>query len=212
MHLRPWRNRQYAWILPHPWWALPPCVASAGRSAIKQRFTGRWGCVLVLWFCELCSLVRQLPILRRNIMSPSSGLKSWKSLPDFRINTAYWVTSGFRHDVNEIGALLRFYAMQNNPIRTFRDNLSGHLQGSSSLSSWTAWPLKMGPTGYFETSIRDYHFTPRKITQEHRSQSLVSAFRVNIRTRCSFDTVAKKRYLVTKNPINVASIWINAVF
>ena len=98
-HLRPWHNRQDAWILPHPWWALPPCVASAGRSAVKQRFTGRWGCVLVLWFSEVCSLVPQLPILRRNIVSPSSGLKSWESLPVFRIKTAYWVTSGFGRDV-----------------------------------------------------------------------------------------------------------------
>jgi hypothetical protein len=137
--------------------------------------------------------------------------ESLKSLPEFRISTACRVTSGFRRDVNEIGVLLRFYAAQNNAIRTFQDNRSGHPQRSSSPSSWTAWPLKMGPIGYPETSVCYYHFTLCKITLEHRSQSLVPVFRVNIRTRSSFDTVANKRCSVTKNSINVAGIWINVI-
>ena len=33
-------------------------------------------------------------------------------------------------------------------------------------SSWTAWPLKMGPLGSPETSVRNYHSTLRKIPKE----------------------------------------------
>jgi hypothetical protein len=36
-----------------------------------------------------------------------------------------------------------------------------------------SWPLKMGPTGCPETSVRNYHYTLRNITEEQRSHLLV---------------------------------------
>jgi hypothetical protein len=47
-----------------------------------------------------------------------------------------------------------------------------HLKGSRSpfFSSWTSWPLKMGPICCPETSIKDYRATLRNIPEELRSQ------------------------------------------
>ena len=51
--------------------------------------------------------------------------KSWSGNSQF-----LGVTSGFRHDVDEICALLRYYAaLSGSSVPTFRDNLSVHLQG-----------------------------------------------------------------------------------
>jgi len=36
-------------------------------------------------------------------------------------------------------------------------------------SSWTALPLKMGPIGCFETSVRNYRYTVRKLSKACRS-------------------------------------------
>ena len=66
------------------------------------------------------------------------------------------VISGFRLGVNEIRALLGFYAAQKvSFIPTFRDNISV--------------PLKMGPIGYPETSARNYPSTLRTIAKERGS-------------------------------------------
>jgi hypothetical protein len=58
--------------------------------------------------------------------------------------------------------------------RCFGATYRSYLQGSSSSkrmrSSWTAWPLKMGPIGCPEMSTRNYHFTLRKISKECRSR------------------------------------------
>jgi hypothetical protein len=68
-HLHPWRNKQHAWSLPHLWWALPPCVAWASRSEVKQRIRGRWRCVLVLWVTALCNLVREISVSEKYTVS-----------------------------------------------------------------------------------------------------------------------------------------------
>ena len=44
----------------------------------------------------------------------------------------------------------------------FGDNLSAP-------SSWTIMPVKMGPIGCPETSVRDYHYTLSNIAEERRS-------------------------------------------
>jgi hypothetical protein len=38
-------------------------------------------------------------------------------------------------------------------------------------SSWTAWPLKKGPTGCPETSLNNYQSTPRNVPEERRSHT-----------------------------------------
>jgi hypothetical protein len=40
-----------------------------------------------------------------------------------------------------------------------------------STSSWTSWPLKIGPIHCPETSVNIYHTTPRNIPEERKSQS-----------------------------------------
>jgi hypothetical protein len=40
------------------------------------------------------------------------------------------------------------------------------------LSSWISLPLKMGPIGCPETSVRDYHYTLRNIPEESRFEKL----------------------------------------
>jgi len=43
-------------------------------------------------------------------------------------------------------------------------------KGQEIPSSWISWPLKLGPIGCPETSVRNYHHTLRKITEERRSK------------------------------------------
>jgi hypothetical protein len=55
--------------------------------------------------------------------------------------------------------------------------LMGHFSEASQeiqegLSSWISWPLKMGPIGCPETSVRNYHSTLRIIPEERRSKNL----------------------------------------
>ena len=51
--------------------------------------------------------------------------------------------------------------------RRFGTNYLSHLQGS-----WTSWPLKMGPIGFPETSVQNYHSTLCNIPEARRSQLL----------------------------------------
>jgi len=67
--------------------------------------------------------------------------------------------SVFRRGVDEICALLGYYAAYSgNSLPAFRDNLSVPL------------PSNMGSIGCPETSIRNYHYTLRNITDERRSR------------------------------------------
>ena len=36
-----------------------------------------------------------------------------------------------------------------------------------------SWPLKMGPIGFTETSVRNYHYTLRSNTEQHSSQRML---------------------------------------
>jgi len=59
------------------------------------------------------------------------------------------VISGFRREVDDKYALLVYYAASSGDfLPTFRDNLSVP----------SLIPLKMGPTGCRETSVRNYHY------------------------------------------------------
>jgi hypothetical protein len=49
------------------------------------------------------------------------------------------------------------------------------LLGTRLHSSCTAWPLKMGPMGGTETSVRNYHYTLRKIPEGRRSSAYSSS-------------------------------------
>ena len=54
-------------------------------------------------------------------------------------------------------------------VQTFRDNLSiqsSRVKQSKYPSSWIARPLKKGPISCPETSVRNYHCMPRKMSQE----------------------------------------------
>jgi hypothetical protein len=50
----------------------------------------------------------------------------------------------------------------------FTKTYRSHIQGSS----WISWPLKMGPIGFPETSVRNYHYTLRKTPQKPRFHPL----------------------------------------
>ena len=54
------------------------------------------------------------------------------------------------------------------PYRCFETTYRFHLQGSNRMPL-TAWSLKIGPIGCFETSLWNYHSTLRKIPKESRS-------------------------------------------
>ena len=80
-----------------------------------------------------------------------------------------FVITGFRRDINEICALLGYYAAScGNPLPTFRDSVS--VPSSRAKKSKKTWPLNMGPIRYPETSVKDYHSTLRNTPEECRSQ------------------------------------------
>jgi hypothetical protein len=58
-------------------------------------------------------------------------------------------------------------ASSGNPLPTFRENIS--VPSSRIYSSWTSWPLKMGPIRCPETSVKDFHSTLRNTLEERRS-------------------------------------------
>ena len=81
----------------------------------------------------------------------------------------------------DICPLLRFYtAYKGSFLPTFRDNLSvPSSKVKKSKKNWISLPSKMGPIGYPETSIINYHYTLCKIPKEgrchlHRDESLLS--------------------------------------
>jgi hypothetical protein len=74
------------------------------------------------------------------------------------------VTSGFRPDVDETCALLRHYLASNgDPLPTFRDNVS---LPSSRVNKFK----KMGPIGFPEKSVKDYHSALRNALEQRSSQ------------------------------------------
>ena len=86
------------------------------------------------------------------------------------------VTSGFRRQVDEICALLGYYAAySDNSLPTFRDNLSVPFSRVMNQERHEFkkdfYSLKMGPRGFPETSVRSYHYTLRNIQEERRSQA-----------------------------------------
>jgi hypothetical protein len=82
--------------------------------------------------------------------------------------------SGFCRDVDQIWALLGYYAaLSGSSVLTFRDNLSVPSSRVNKSSSWAYWPLKMGPIVCPETSVQNYYSTLRNIPEERRSQQAV---------------------------------------
>jgi len=76
------------------------------------------------------------------------------------------VISGFRQGLNGLFAFLCCYVESiGRHLPTFRDSLS--LPHSRAIS-WTAWHLKMGTTGYPETSLNIYQSTPSSMSEEWR--------------------------------------------
>ena len=55
------------------------------------------------------------------------------------------------------------------PYRRFGTTYRSHIQGSRGLDSW---PVKMGPIGCHETSVRKYHSILRNIPEDHISHVL----------------------------------------
>jgi len=47
-----------------------------------------------------------------------------------------------------------------------------HAVGYLDCSSWSSWPLNLGPIGYPKISERNYHFMLRTIPEESRSQNM----------------------------------------
>jgi hypothetical protein len=88
----------------------------------------------------------------------------------------YSLISGFRRHIDKICPLRRYYAAScGNCVPTFRDNVSipssriKNFKTSWSFSSWTSWPLRMGPIRCPENSVNYYHTTLRNIPEECRS-------------------------------------------
>ena len=88
---------------------------------------------------------------------------------------ATFALSSFSQPGEENCAPLGCYAASSgNSLPTFRDSLSvpsSVAQKSSRIQK--SWPLKMGPIGCPETSVRNYHYSLRN-SPEERSSHLLS--------------------------------------
>jgi len=71
------------------------------------------------------------------------------------------VISGFRREVDKIYDIFMYYAMyKGNSLPTSRDNRCDRL------CSWISLSFRMGLIGYYETSVRNYHYTMRSNQEE----------------------------------------------
>jgi hypothetical protein len=96
---------------------------------------------------------------------------SLKRVEVFEHSNAATAISGFPRHVDEICALLGYYAAsRGNCLPTFRDNVSV----PSSRAKSPRRPLKVVPIRCPETSVNNYHTTPCDIEEECRSHSSVS--------------------------------------
>jgi len=85
-----------------------------------------------------------------------------------------WTISGFRREVDEICALLRYYAAYSgNFLPTFRVKLSvPSSRVEESKKTWVYRPWKMESICCPETSVVNYHFTLRNSPEERISPIL----------------------------------------
>jgi hypothetical protein len=90
-------------------------------------------------------------------------------------STALSVIAGFRRVVDEICALLGYYAASNgNPLPTFRDNVSvlssSFKESKKKGRSRQEYAVNMGkrPIRCAETSVKDCHSTLRNTPEEQR--------------------------------------------
>jgi len=92
------------------------------------------------------------------------------------------MTAGFRREVDEISALLCYYAEYSGySLPTFRVSLSvpsskAKKSKKERRESRITWPFKMGPIGCPETSARNYHYTLRNIPEDLRPQLNSSSY------------------------------------
>jgi hypothetical protein len=94
------------------------------------------------------------------------------------------VMSGLRREIDENCVLLGHYAASSdNLLPTFRDNLSGPIVMGKE-SNLDPWPLKMGPIGCLETSVRSYQYSLRNDPEERSSQSCVLLNGVFLSSHC----------------------------
>jgi len=103
----------------------------------------------------------------RNIFTANFKILKWCTV-------IQCVISGIHHAVEEICALLGYYrAHSGNSLPMFRNTDQPNLQEwrnpikeYQEKYSWIFWPLKTGPIGFPEMSVRNYHCTLHNIPEE----------------------------------------------
>jgi hypothetical protein len=85
------------------------------------------------------------------------------------------VISGFRREADEICALLGNYTTcSDHSSAKFRNDLSS--QSSRAKNYFGLLTLEVGPTGYSETSVKNYHYMLRKFPEQGRNGGRDSYF------------------------------------
>jgi hypothetical protein len=84
------------------------------------------------------------------------------------------VIAGFRCEVDVKCPLRGYYAASSgNSLPTLRDNPSVPFSRFKNPKRKDSWPLKMGPTGCRETSVRNYHYSLRNDSEEGSSRGII---------------------------------------
>jgi len=116
----------------------------------------------------------------------------------------------------EICGVLKYYAAKSgNSVPTFRYSLSvTSSRIKSKTSSWTSRPLKMGPIGCPETSVRYYPSTLCNILEERRSDlHRGGCLKSRMQTECAYFAVRTESLniiqvnLILKITNGVSGIW-----
>ena len=118
---------------------------------------------LVTWeFIAICNVNHKIHLSHFSIIKQTNN------------KLVLWIISGFCRRVNEVCALVGYYAANNiNSLLTFRDNL--WVPSSRCKNPGNFWPVNMGPIVCCpETLVRNHHYTLQRIADERRSQTYVS--------------------------------------
>jgi hypothetical protein len=112
------------------------------------------------------------------------------------------VNSGFRHELNENGSLLGYYAASSNNFSlTFRDNLSVPNPGVNNPECLTP---EDGTDTWPKTSVRNYYFSLCNDPEERRSRRnfiALKKFLFSLR-KFNFRTLKNSLYRNTKSIFN----------
>jgi len=150
-----------------------------GFIILNMLYDRIWSLVRQKWVtsgCGLCELKLTREFKNAHTHTHTQNNLNYNSHPTvrqgYKLLDERRTTSNTLVTYEEIYVLLGHHATSSgNFLSTFRDNLSVTLQWPRNPRNhfWISQPLKIGPIRWSETSVKNYHSTPRNVADERRS-------------------------------------------